>query len=208
MFKQLRYLRWYYWGRWWIKNRIIQNARKEKKIKIIIGSGKDYGEENEWLNTDIPHFNILDANDWKYFFGKQKIDNLLGEHVMEHLTENETVKALKLAFEYLKPGGIFRIAVPDGFHPNPNYIEYVKPGGAGPGCEDHKVLWNYQTLTKAAATQNFTFNLLEYYNEDGKFYMKEFSISDGYIKRSKRNNFSWGVIKDYTSLIIDFTKIK
>ena len=41
------------------------------------------------------------------------------------------------------PGGNFRIAVPDGFHTDPSYIENVKPGGTGEGSEDHKNLFNY-----------------------------------------------------------------
>jgi len=40
-----------------------------------------------------------------------------------------------------------RVAVPDGFHPNPGYIERVKPGGTGPGAGDHKILYTYRTLS-------------------------------------------------------------
>ena len=32
-----------------------------------------------------------------------------------------------------------RIAVPDGFHADENYISIVKPGGTGEGAEDHKI---------------------------------------------------------------------
>lgn len=33
----------------------------------------------------------------------------------------------------LKPGGYVRVAVPDGFHPDPAYIEMGRPGGYGTG---------------------------------------------------------------------------
>ena len=57
-------------------------------------------------------------------------------------------------YEFLRPGGRLRIAVPDGFHPEPGYIEYVRPGGTGIGADDHKVLYNYQSLRKLLEKQD------------------------------------------------------
>lgn len=206
MLNKLRYLRWYYWGRWWIKNKIDQKASKGEKIKVVIGSGKYYGFENGWIYTDLPHFNILNEPDWKYYFGKSRIDNLLSEHVFEHLTEKETGKVLMLAFQYLKPNGIFRIAVPDGFNSDPDYIENVKPGGIGPGCDDHKILWNYKSLSQISLKAGLEPDLLEYFDQKVKFHIKDYSFEHGFIQRSKKNNFTYEGCSNYTSLIIDLKK--
>lgn len=201
MFKRLRYLRWYYLGRWWIKHRGGQKVTRREKIKIIIGSGRCYGEENGWLYTDLPHFNILNENDWKYFFGNSKIDNLLAEHVLEHLTEEEVETVLQLTLQYLKIGGVFRIAVPDGFHPNPKYIEMTKPPQDG-----HKSFWNYKTISDLAIQNGFQITLLEYFNEKHFFHQQNFSNDEGYVSRCKLNGFSESYTNDYTSLVLDLMK--
>lgn len=188
MFKQLRYLRWYYWGRWWLKNRINNKFQREEKIKINIGSGKDYGEENRWILTNLPHFDITKERDWKYFFSKHKIDNLLAEHVLEHLSEEDVKKVLKLSFQYLKPGGIFRIAVPDGYNPNPLYIDNVSPAGKIGSFHGHKTLWNYQSLGKLINSIGLSTNILEYYKEDKNFIVNDFTFDNGPIERCSKNN--------------------
>ncbi|MFA4851946.1 MAG: hypothetical protein WC599_05450 [Bacteroidales bacterium] len=202
MFKRLRYLRWYYWGRWWIKNRIHQKARRGEKIKIIIGSSKDFLEKDGWIYTNLPHFNILKESDWKYFFSKTRINNLLAEHVLEHLTEKEVEKVLKLSFQYLKAGGVFRIAVPDGLNPDPDYIDMVSPTGKIGSFHGHKFLWNYQSLEKLANNNGWSAMFLEYYNEDGNFISNDFTFDNGPIERSSKNNSA----NSELSLIIDCLK--
>jgi len=57
--------------------------------------------------------------------------------------------ANKNAFDFLRIGGTLRIAVPDGCHPDPNYIEHVRPGGTGAGADDHQFLYTYKTITES-----------------------------------------------------------
>ncbi len=205
MFKRLRYLRWYYWGRWWIKNRIHQKVRRGEKIKIIIGSGKDYGEENGWIYTDIPHFDITKENDWRFFFSKDIIDNLLAEHVLEHLTETEVSNVIELAISFMKPGGCFRIAVPDENHPDPKYIERQKPFSNYYYPVMHYSFWSYYKFENLLKGHNCIIKPYEYYNTEKEMISIFYSDENGYVAKSKKNNLIVdGVI--YSSVIIDIIK--
>jgi predicted SAM-dependent methyltransferase len=156
-------------------------------VKVIIGSG--YTHYKGWIHTDIDTFNILKKDNWNKYFQPDRIDRL------------------QLCFTYLKPGGALRIAIPDGFHPDPAYIEKVRPGGTGDGADDHKVLYNYKLLTQWLQEVGFEVNLLEYFDENGKFQKRPWSSEQGYIKRSADNDSrNAGGKLVYTSLIVDAVK--
>src|SRR5690554_2271245 len=100
-----------------------QQSESELRLRVVLGAGGIYQEG--WIATDIDRLNIVQEQDWHALFVPNSIDVLLAEHVWEHLTLEEGVIGLKHCFQFLKPGGYFRIAVPDGNHPDPEYIEYV-----------------------------------------------------------------------------------
>jgi hypothetical protein len=62
------------------------------------------------------------------------------EHVWEHLMPEQGATAARICHRFLRPGGYVRVAVPDGLHPDPKYVEWVRPGGSGLGAWDHTVL--------------------------------------------------------------------
>jgi predicted SAM-dependent methyltransferase len=99
------------------------------------------------------------------------------------------------------------MAVPDGLHPDPVYIERVKPGGSGLGSDDHRMLYTYETLSSLLEAAGFKIKLLEYFDENGKFHYSEWSSDVGMITRSNRFDKS-NTIKPnaYTSLIVDALK--
>lgn len=66
----------------------------------------------------------------------------MAEHIWKYLTSDEAIFAARQFYLHLKPGDYLRIAILDGFHPDPEYIEWVKVGGIGSGAKDHKVLYN------------------------------------------------------------------
>ena len=109
-------------------------------IKLVVGTG--HTQFAGWMSTDIHQLNILLEKDWKYLLQGKKASNILSEHVWEHITLEQARIANRLCFQFLEKGGRMRIAVPDGFFPDENYIEHVRPGGSGPGCDDHKLLYN------------------------------------------------------------------
>jgi predicted SAM-dependent methyltransferase len=150
---------------------------------------------------------ILWIENFLRYWKPNSLDVLVAEHVWEHLTEEEAVQANANCYEFLRPGGRLRIAVPGGFHPDPAYIEYVRPGGMGLGADDHKVLYSCQSLKAQLEKAGFIVSLLEYWDEHGSFHFKEWSSEDGHILRSKRYD-SWNQDGSltYTSLIVDAIK--
>ncbi len=162
---------------------------------------------NDWISTDIEILDIIDSNNWMFLFKKESLCAVLAEHVWEHFDDVQAKKALKNIYVYLKRGGYLRIAVPDGFHPDPSYIELVKPGGSGLGSDTHKQLYNYKSLSKLLVDVGFQVELLEYWDEDGRFHHKKWKEEDGLIIRSMENDKrNKEKPLSYTSLIIDAAK--
>ncbi len=181
----------------------IQATRKP--LKVVIGASGVY--ESGWIATDIDHLNILASDDWAKHFRANSIDVILAEHVWEHLTHEEAYLAAINCYQYLKPNGYIRIAVPDGFHISADYVNKVKPGGTGAGSGDHKVLYNYKTLSHVFEAAKFDVELLEYFDEKGNFQSKEWNPQKGLIHRSsKYDERNKDGQLNYTSIIIDAHK--
>ncbi len=189
-----------------LKNKLATATTK----KLNIGSGPDGAskEYQDWVCIDKEILDITDEQNWKNFVGsKSSIDNILAEHVWEHLTDKHTELANKNCFEFLKPGGRLRIAVPDGFNIDKEYIENVKPGGKGVGSDDHKILYTYKIMNERLSAVGFEVQAVEFWNENGEYITNEWSEADGFIKRSKKHdprNQSGKL--GYTSLIVDAVK--
>ncbi len=179
---------------------------KEKPLRIVIGASGV--TPPDWISSDIDYLNLLNENHWLPYFEKNKIEALLAEHVWEHLSDEDATLATKICFKYLKPeGGYLRVAVPDGFSPDKKYIDYVKPGGNGAGAHDHKVLYNYKTLSNIFEKAGFEISLLEYFDEKGIFHQNNWDPKDGQVCRSSENDKRNKDGKlNYTSLIIDAIK--
>ncbi len=175
--------------------------------RIVVGASKIAREG--WIPTEKEFLNLFRLVDWKKCFSVNSVDAILAEHVWEHFTREEGILTARLCYHYLKPGGYLRIAVPDGFHPNFDYINWVKPNGIGPGCEDHKVLYNYKTLGEIFEIAGFKIDFLEYFSENGEFYYNEWNADAGMIRRSKRfDERNKGNKLKYTSIILDAIKEK
>lgn len=174
------------------------------KLQIIIGAhNTDY--EN-WLPTNIHSLNLLERSSFDHLFGNKKASRYLAEHVFEHISYSDALIALKNCYNFLEKGGAVRIAVPDGFHPNPEYINMVKPGGFGEGAHDHKLLYDYNKLSKVFQEAGFKVNLLEYYDEEGTFHYNDWDSKDGHVIRSKRYDKRFNEPLGYSSLIVDGIK--
>lgn len=177
-------------------------------IKIIVGaSSQSY---SGWIQTQEEDLNLLHRSDWVELFGDRRIDVILAEHVWEHLTFEDGVKAAQICYDFLKLGGYIRCAVPDKFFRNEWYQNIVQIGGPGPEdhpAASHKIVHDYQSLTKMFEEAGFTVKLLEYCDEDGKFHFQEWDPEAGYIYRSLRfdhrnKNGDLG----FVSLIVDAIK--
>lgn len=178
---------------------------RTKPVKMVVGSM--FSLYKGWIHSDIETLNLLKKSDWDKYFTENSIDRILAEHVWEHLTPDEGQLAFNNCYYYLKPGGVLRVAVPDGFNPSEEYINYVKPGGTGNGADDHKLLYNYKIMSGFLENAGFEVKLLEYFDENGQFHKSPWSPEDGMIRRSAdHDSRNQGGKLGYTSLIIDAHK--
>ncbi len=175
--------------------------------KIVIGSAGLH--DPGWIHTDKEFLDLLQPADWDRFFPPGSVDAMLAEHVWEHLTADEARVAARTCHTYLRSGGYLRIAVPDGLHPSPEYIQWVKVGGASPGqlANDHRVLYTYRSARELFQGAGFKVELYEYFDEAGKFHYRDWDAKDGTIWRSKRydKRNANGTLA-YTSIILDAVK--
>jgi predicted SAM-dependent methyltransferase len=57
------------------------------------------------------------------------VDGVYASHVLEHLSRNEVGKALSNTYRMLRPGGIFRLVVPDLAWRAERYVQHRREGG-------------------------------------------------------------------------------
>lgn len=201
----------YRWAGKWKKY-----LQTHQEIKLIMGAAStNYAG---WFPTDIQFVNDneiqINVFDWDVtkpedFANKlqgRKIQKVLAEHVLEHLSTEQIRLMLANFKKYGAPDMTIRVAVPDGLHTDQAYIEQVRPNGTGEGAHDHKHLFTYQSLSELFAKNGFDAHLVEYWDENRQFHQGYQNDTNGYIKRSflndSRNQQGTPV---YTSLIIDFT---
>lgn len=183
----------------------IRSIRSTHPLKVIIGASSIH--QDGWIATDIHFFDVAKEWHWSRLFKRDSIDNLLAEHVWEHLSESQAYAASRLCYKHLKHGARIRIAVPDGFHPDSNYIDSVRPNGTGAGASDHKVLYTHTTLSKMLTDVGFHVNLIEYFSDDNAFNHQPWDDTDGFIHRSaKHDSRNREHPLKYTSLIVDAIK--
>jgi predicted SAM-dependent methyltransferase len=182
-----------------------QIAQAGRPLRIVIGAGQFCPPG--WIGTNIHQLNLLAPAGWRRYFASASVDAMLAEHVWEHLSPEEGLAAARTCFSYLRPGGYLRVAVPDGLHPDPAYIEHVRPGGSGPGADDHKALYTYRSIAELFAQAGFTVEQLEHFDEDGAFHAAPWDPEGGLIRRSLRfDQRNRGGRPAYTSLLIDAHK--
>lgn len=182
-----------------------RQLRAGAALKIVVGSSGT--TPSGWVATDIGYLNLLHPEQWAEYFSPGSIEAILAEHVWEHLTPAEGRVAAQTCHTYLKPGGYLRVAVPDGFHPDAAYREWVRVDGAGFGADDHKVLYDHKTFAELFTGVGFAVTLLEYFDERGGFHATEWDPAEGMIRRSRRFDARNrdGELR-YTSLILDARK--
>jgi len=189
-----------------MRKRLQSKLRKEISVatplRVMLGAGPT--QVAGWFQTDKEILDATSADDWHTLFAPESIDSLLSEHMLEHLSEDEARTALTECHRYLKPTGLFRLAVPDGYRRDPMYVKEVAPPADG-----HKMLYNIDTLTKLLQSVGFTTTPLEYFDAQEQFHAIAWDKNEGLIMRSVRFDTQQEFQRDglfYTSLIIDARK--
>jgi len=112
------------------------------------------------LCTDREQLDLLETSSWmSLILATHKQDNddstldvegfdvVFSEHVVEHFGLMQAEQITAASFLMLKPGGRFRVAVPDGYKPSSTYQQYVRPGATPSGAgQKHMVVWTVDTL--------------------------------------------------------------
>lgn len=186
--------------RTWLRaHRVRSQARIARPLRVIIGAGPTV--EAGWISTDQDVLDITSETAWQRLFELASIDRLLSEHVLEHLTEEECRIGLRLCLQYLRPGGVFRIAVPDDYRDDEAYRKESAPPNYG-----HRQFLNVDTLTALLIDAGYEVTPLEYFDVSGQFHGAPWDRADGMIQRSARFDkqvaFRRGRLY-YTSLIVD-----
>jgi predicted SAM-dependent methyltransferase len=171
-------------------------------LRVMLGAGPI--RTDGWFQTDKEILDVTSPDDWSILFAPESIDSLLSEHMLEHLSEEEARTALGEAYRYLKPAGLFRLAVPDGYRSDPTYVKEVAPPADG-----HKMLYNIDSLTALLKSIGFATTPLEYFDAHEQFHAFTWDQSEGMIMRSIRFDTQQEFQRDglfYTSLIVDARK--
>lgn len=177
-------------------------CRTSTPLKVVIGAGAT--EFPGWISTDRESLDVTVPQSWKHLFRSESIDRLLAEHIFEHLDETECRNSFRECFRYLKPGGLLRIAVPDGHRRDPAYVAEVSPPKDG-----HKMLFTVEILRGLLEGEGFQVTPLEYFDASEKFHHVQWDPADGMVRRSLpfdiQEAFRIGPLR-YTSLIVDARK--
>ncbi len=171
-------------------------------LNVVIGAGAT--EFPGWINTDREVLDIVSPRDWAGLFAVNSIDHMLAEHVWEHLSKEQGRIAAGECYRYLKPGGLFRTAVPDGYRRDPAYVAEASPPNDG-----HQVLYNIDTFTELLESAGFMVTPLEYFDADEQFHAVPWNEQEGHVQRSIRFDSQTAFQRDgmfYTSLIVDARK--
>lgn len=179
--------------------------QQHKSIRVIIGASSQ--EYPGWIRTQENDLSLLRREDWAARFSPGSIDRLLAEHVWEHLDPKDAAIAARIVFDYLRPGGWLRLAVPDGLFPDEAYQRLVQVGGPGPvdhPAASHKIVYDYRTLPAVFEEAGFEVRMLEWWDENGNFHAESWDERDGFIYRSARfDHRNRDGEYRFTSLIID-----
>jgi predicted SAM-dependent methyltransferase len=163
----------------------LKRALRAGPRRIVIGAGglSDPG----WVATDVSEFDLLRPESWEAYVSPASIDALLAEHVWEHLSFAEGRVAAATCYRFLKPGGRMRLAVPDGYFPDPAFQAYIGVSGvAGGEAGAHKVVYTYRSFPEVFEAAGFRTTLLEYHDEHGVFHHSAWDPAEGLIRRSRR----------------------
>ncbi|UBV45405.1 hypothetical protein LAJ19_19940 (plasmid) [Deinococcus taeanensis] len=154
-------------------------------LKVILGAGSQAWDG--WLPTQREQLDLTNRASFEDYFGDRRAGAFLCEHVWEHLTLEQGRAAAQLCFDFLKPGGFLRCAVPDANFPDEAYQRIVQIGGPGPAdhpAADHKIVYDAHLFRDVFERVGFEVELLEYCDEQGRFHYHEWDVTTGPIYRS------------------------
>jgi len=139
-------------------------------------------------------------------FDDNSVDRILSEDCLEHVDEFYYPSILTEMYRILKPGGIFRLSVPD--YRNPKDRPCIEKG-LDPANDKHVTITTYDLLKKY--TDKSPFEIVEYkhyWKDDDTFVQNEIDYNLGWVKRTPDNDKRNTVDNPLhvTSLVVDLKK--
>jgi predicted SAM-dependent methyltransferase len=151
-------------------------AGRESPVLLNVGSGPRGVADAHWVNVD----GFRDANvhfladlQRRLPFEDATFDGVFSEHVLEHFTEDDGLRLAAEVARVLKPGGVFRVVVPDGEFVMRSYFDdpegLVRYRGAGEPGEtamemvnsffrqryEHQFMYDWPTLQRVLERAGF-----------------------------------------------------
>lgn len=190
---------------------LAQRVHSGEELRVIVGAGDTSFEG--WVATDMDTVNLLDPGKLVTAFPlPATLTALLAEHVLEHFDVQEALAASEAAYCLLKPGGIFRVAVPETLMPV-HTVSIYGYGGWGvksqtiSGYPGHHSAWDATSLSQLLQLAGFQTLPLEFWDTKGTFHSEPWDDSSGPITRSAARDFrnrNGSLV--FTSLIVDAVK--
>lgn len=194
------------------------DALKKSPLKINIGGRKQNndGRGGHWpgyvsidRSTRSSVWGIKHTFPGRLEFPDNVVDAALSEHFLEHLNCGNVRDLCVDVLRVLKPGSLFRIAVPDIMHPK--QTASLK-AGRDVTSRHHKSIWTYETMPPMLFGIGFeTVRLKHYWDGSGVFHQRVTDYDDGWINRCPGHDARNDDGREYgeawaTSLVIDAYK--
>jgi len=109
------------------------------------------------------------------------VGRILSEHFLEHLAPGELPGVLAECHRLLKPGGLFRLAVPDYGHPR---RRACLRQGRDPRRPDHRTLTTYPQLRELIQGSPFRQGSFYHYWEGDVFVERPIDYALGFVRRT------------------------
>ena len=113
------------------------------------------------------------------------VDRIHSEDCFEHIEETQYPHILNEIYRILKPGGLFRLAVPDYMNPKDRFC---LEKGFDTRNNLHLTLTTYKLLKPYLDKSPFHVNYLHYWKDNDTFLSNKIDYSKGYIRRTPDND--------------------
>lgn len=84
-----------------------------RPLMVYVGSSSV--RQPGFISLEYQEFDVTKAEDYDKWFCKESVDVFFSEHTFEHIPQELHVVAFRLMHQFLKPGGIMRMAIPSYF---------------------------------------------------------------------------------------------
>eukprot|EP00592_Proboscia_alata_P002628 CAMPEP_0194367234 /NCGR_PEP_ID=MMETSP0174-20130528/15271_1 /TAXON_ID=216777 /ORGANISM="Proboscia alata, Strain PI-D3" /LENGTH=387 /DNA_ID=CAMNT_0039142833 /DNA_START=66 /DNA_END=1229 /DNA_ORIENTATION=+ len=145
-------------------------------LSILQGTKQKKGSTNNNATQDDNHV--------------EGLESIFAEHVLEHFSPTQITIMAAASYAVLKPGGVFRIAVPDGYKPSPSYQEYIRAGGTASGTgQNHMAAYTIDNLAPIFRNLGYEISAQEYFEQNGTFVSQpDAYIMDDVLGKVRRSN--------------------